>query len=81
MQGRHLDQLIMCSLYGIARVQEEQLQFKDIINKYKNMPQHDAKVYRNCLLESGEQGNIITFYNNIFMQRFKDYMLNWVWSL
>lgn len=38
MKGRHLDQTIMCSVYGMARVSDMQLQFKDIISKYKDQP-------------------------------------------
>lgn len=36
------------------------------------------QVWRTCLLDNGERANIITFYNEVFMPRFKDYILHWV---
>lgn len=39
------------------------------------------QVWRTCLLDNGERANIITFYNEVFMPRFKDYILHWVCPL
>lgn len=37
MVGRHLDQIIMCSVYGVAKVRSFNLKFKVIIDQYRNM--------------------------------------------
>lgn len=37
MVGRHVDQIIMCSIYGTAKVRQIPLTFKDIIKHYRVM--------------------------------------------
>ena len=36
LKNHHLDQMILCSIYGVFRVFQIPLKFQDIINKYKN---------------------------------------------
>ena len=36
---RHVDQLIMCSIYGISKVMDVPLTFKDIVCHYRSQPQ------------------------------------------
>ncbi|KAH9515689.1 Retinoblastoma-like protein 1, partial [Bulinus truncatus] len=52
MLDRHLDQLIMCSLYLIAKVTEKPLTFQNIMKCYRLQPQAHSHVYRSVLLSS-----------------------------
>jgi hypothetical protein len=45
MIDRHLDQIIMCSIYGVCRVNQlKDITFKNIIEQYKIQPQASSKV-------------------------------------
>jgi hypothetical protein len=39
LQGRHLHQVILCSVYGICKVNEVDMTFAHIINAYKKLPE------------------------------------------
>ncbi|KAK6982148.1 retinoblastoma-like protein 1 [Biomphalaria glabrata] len=52
MMDRHLDQLIMCSLYLIAKVTEKPLTFQNIMKCYRLQPQAHSHVYRSVLISS-----------------------------
>uniref|UniRef100_A0A8C2YGP2 RB transcriptional corepressor 1 n=1 Tax=Coturnix japonica TaxID=93934 RepID=A0A8C2YGP2_COTJA len=38
MRDRHLDQIMMCSMYGICKVKNVDLRFKTIVSAYKELP-------------------------------------------
>ena len=115
MKDRHLDQLLMCSLYICFKVAGQNITFTDIMKHYRNQPQAASHVYRSVLLkktastknddgsadtekpkesvkagppptptkpaasssvvDGEERGDLITFYNEVFMQRLKEYSL------
>jgi len=52
MRGRHLDQILMCSLYIIAKVSKQDVSFQDIMCSYRSQPQAKSRVYRNVLLDT-----------------------------
>ncbi|XP_036358198.1 retinoblastoma-like protein 1 isoform X2 [Octopus sinensis] len=53
MKDRHLDQIIMCSMYVIAKVATDPPQtFQNIMRCYRLQPQAQSHVYRNVLLSS-----------------------------
>ncbi|XP_076470216.1 retinoblastoma-like protein 1 [Babylonia areolata] len=51
MCDRHLDQLLMCSVYIMAKVTEKPLNFQDIMKCYRFQPQAQSHVYRSVLLD------------------------------
>ncbi|WOL12603.1 retinoblastoma-related protein-like [Canna indica] len=75
--NRHIDQIILCSLYGVAKVCHIGLTFKDIVNHYKKQPQCKPQVFRSIFVavpsanRNGrmveEYVDIITFYNQKFI--------------
>lgn len=77
MINRNLDQIIMCSLYGVSRVNQlKDITFKNIIEQYKSQPQASSKIYREVLLsKSGEFSDIISFYNSIFIPQMESFLL------
>ncbi|XP_063801376.1 retinoblastoma-like protein 2 isoform X2 [Pseudophryne corroboree] len=52
MKDRHLDQLLMCAVYVMAKVTEEDLSFHNIIKCYRTQPHAQSHVYRSVLLKS-----------------------------
>ncbi|GIY26106.1 retinoblastoma-like protein 1 [Caerostris extrusa] len=52
MCDRHLDQLLMCSVYVICKVTKEDRSFQEIMKHYRLQPQAASHVYRSVLLAS-----------------------------
>ncbi|XP_071959151.1 retinoblastoma-like protein 1 isoform X2 [Antedon mediterranea] len=50
MKDRHLDQLLMCSIYVICKVTRHDQQFQEIMRCYRMQPQAQSHVYRSVLL-------------------------------
>ncbi|KAJ6846103.1 retinoblastoma-related protein-like isoform X2 [Iris pallida] len=79
--NRHIDQLILCSFYGVAKVTQLSLTFKEIIQNYKKQPQCKLQVFRSIFVNwpstsrNGKRGqehvDIITFYNEVFIPTVK----------
>lgn len=52
LKDRHLDQMIMCSVYVISKVTGKQQPFQEIMKCYRLQPQAQSHVYRSVLLNS-----------------------------
>ncbi|XP_029007007.1 LOW QUALITY PROTEIN: retinoblastoma-like protein 1 [Betta splendens] len=50
MKDRHLDQLLLCSVYIISKITKEPRSFQDIMKCYRSQPQASSHVYRSVLL-------------------------------
>ncbi|XP_004585849.2 retinoblastoma-like protein 1 isoform X1 [Ochotona princeps] len=50
MRDRHLDQLLLCAFYIMAKVTKEERTFQEIMKSYRNQPQANSHVYRSVLL-------------------------------
>uniref|UniRef100_A0A8C8ARR7 RB transcriptional corepressor 1 n=1 Tax=Otus sunia TaxID=257818 RepID=A0A8C8ARR7_9STRI len=46
MRDRHLDQIMMCSMYGICKVKNVDLRFKIIVSAYKELPNANQEVWK-----------------------------------
>ena len=51
MRGRHIDQIMMCTVYGVCRVNSKELTFKKILDKYRQQSQTTSRVYRDVKLK------------------------------
>ncbi|KAE8576663.1 hypothetical protein XENTR_v10004275 [Xenopus tropicalis] len=51
MKDRHLDQLLLCAVYIMAKISKEERLFHDIMKCYRNQPQANSHVYRSVLLK------------------------------
>uniref|UniRef100_A0A670JUD1 RB transcriptional corepressor like 1 n=1 Tax=Podarcis muralis TaxID=64176 RepID=A0A670JUD1_PODMU len=51
MKDRHLDQLLICALFIMAKVSKDERTFQDIMKCYRNQPQANSHVYRSVLLK------------------------------
>ncbi|CAN4120683.1 unnamed protein product [Withania somnifera] len=79
--NRHIDQIILCSFYGVAKISQLNLTFKEIIYNYRKQPQCKPQVFRSVYVDwtsarhNGRTGSdhvdIITFYNEMFIPSVK----------
>ncbi|KAL3844511.1 hypothetical protein ACJIZ3_001914 [Penstemon smallii] len=79
--NRHIDQIILCCFYGVAKISQLNLTFKEIIFNYRKQPHCKPQVFRSVYvdwittLRNGKSGpdhvDIITFYNEIFVPAVK----------
>uniref|UniRef100_A0A8C3KMB1 Retinoblastoma-associated protein B-box domain-containing protein n=1 Tax=Calidris pygmaea TaxID=425635 RepID=A0A8C3KMB1_9CHAR len=51
MMDRHLDQLLMCAIYVMAKVTKEDRSFQNIMRCYRTQPQAKSHVYRSVLIK------------------------------
>ncbi|XP_065518039.1 retinoblastoma-like protein 2 isoform X3 [Lathamus discolor] len=51
MMDRHLDQLLMCAIYIMAKVTKEDRSFQNIMRCYRTQPQAKSHVYRSVLIK------------------------------
>ncbi|KAJ1413475.1 Retinoblastoma-associated protein, B-box [Sesbania bispinosa] len=83
--NRHIDQIILCCFYGVAKISQMNLTFREIIYNYRKQPQCKPQVFRSvfvdwslarrngaCKQRTGQEHvDIITFYNEIFIPSVK----------
>ncbi|XP_057721119.1 retinoblastoma-related protein isoform X1 [Arachis stenosperma] len=79
--NRHIDQIILCCFYGVAKISQLNLTFKEIIYNYRKQPQCKPQVFRNVFVDwsltrrNGRRGqehvDIIAFYNEVFIPTVK----------
>eukprot|EP00884_Botryococcus_braunii_P018471 jgi/Botrbrau1/5307/Bobra.0391s0021.4 len=82
LYGRHLDQLLLCAIYGVCKVHQlKQVTFKDIIGQYKKQAQCKTDTFRSVPislspdLEIQQTGDVILFYNSVFIPATKQFVL------
>ncbi|KAL5793547.1 hypothetical protein ACOSP7_002141 [Xanthoceras sorbifolium] len=75
--NRHIDQIILCCFYAIAKASHLDLTFKEIKTNYINQSQCRSQVFCCMSVNCSSKGNgkigqnqvgIVTFYNGIFIQ-------------
>ncbi|XP_048757821.2 retinoblastoma-like protein 1 isoform X3 [Ostrea edulis] len=57
MMDRHIDQIIMCAIYVMAKVSDHPQSFTDIMRCYRLQPQAESHVYRSVLLSCRTRRN------------------------
>lgn len=63
LYNRHLDQLILCTVYGVCKVNNIQTPFKNIIYQYKQMKDPcRQEVFRTVILEQTEDLEVRYFF-------------------
>lgn len=85
LRNRHVDHVIMCSMYAIcSKVYELQISFKNIISSYRSIcetsrmlaPTEVGKILMQIPLIDGNLGDIVRFYNRVFIPATKDQILD-----
>ncbi|KAK2514279.1 Rb1 [Columba guinea] len=77
MRDRHLDQIMMCCMYGICKVKNVDLRFKTIVSAYKELPNTNQETFKRVLIREEQYDSIIVFYNLEFMQKLKTNILQY----
>ncbi|NWR31137.1 RB protein, partial [Tachuris rubrigastra] len=77
MRDRHLDQIMMCSMYGICKVKNVDLRFKIIVLAYKRLCNTNQETFKRVLIREEQYDSIIVFYNLVFMQKLKTNILQY----
>nr|DBA32982.1 TPA: hypothetical protein GDO54_000720 [Pyxicephalus adspersus] len=77
MRDRHLDQIMMCSMYGICKAKNIDLRFKTIVTAYKQLTNTNQETFKHVLIREGKHDSIIVFYNLVFMQKLKSNILQY----
>jgi hypothetical protein len=73
MVDSSLDKIVMCCIYSVCKISKlPEVLFNEIISEYgaiQTASNQELSVFRECLIDSetGEQGDIITFYNRVFL--------------
>jgi hypothetical protein len=52
--GRHLDQILMCAVYGVCKVNQRQVTFLQIIEQYKRQPGASPRTFREVRMATAE---------------------------
>ena len=77
--SRNLEQIILCSVYGVCKVRHIPMKFQTIISAYKQFstPKGSFKdtVY-NCRLSDTKKGDIISLYNQVFIHSVKNFLIS-----
>ncbi|KAI4339113.1 hypothetical protein MLD38_024085 [Melastoma candidum] len=77
----HIDRIILCCFYVVAKISQTSLTFKEIINNYRKQPHCNPQVFRNVFVDwssapwngksEHDHVDIITFYNEMFIPSMK----------
>lgn len=78
LTGRHLDQIVMCTVYGVCKVNQRSVTFRHIIEQYKWQPKASPKVFREVRMASDceKPQDIICFYNQIYIPAMKEHLMH-----
>mmetsp|Transcript_3580 Transcript_3580/g.9354 ORF Transcript_3580/g.9354 Transcript_3580/m.9354 type:complete len:462 (-) Transcript_3580:545-1930(-) len=72
---RHIDQIVLAAIYGVCKIHATDVTFKDLVSAYKKLPNASSDTWLKVpLAKPGQVGNIISFYNDVFVPRCKDYL-------
>ncbi|KAJ7542452.1 hypothetical protein O6H91_10G107400 [Diphasiastrum complanatum] len=78
--NRHIDQIIMCTIYGVCKVRKGNITFREIIIHYKCQPHAKPHVFRNVFINltqkegkptGKETVDLVRFYNEVFVHATK----------
>ncbi|XP_022219372.2 retinoblastoma family protein [Drosophila obscura] len=73
LKERELDQLLICAIHLHGRLKDMRLSFSQILQHYRWQPHAHSQVYRLVSLGDGHFGNIIDFYNKIYMKSMENF--------
>lgn len=83
LYNRHVDQVVLCTLYGVAKVNQCLVTFREIVHHYMKQTQCKQEVYRAVVLKQSypdlkteQVGDIIQFYNSVFVPACQNQLLN-----
>ncbi|KAF9589844.1 hypothetical protein IFM89_028779 [Coptis chinensis] len=86
--NRHIDQIILCSFFGVAQFSKLNLTIQEILRSYVGQPRCKSQVYRSIFVDwsptchNGKTGQeyvgLTTFYNEIYFPSVKSILIQLV---
>lgn len=78
---RYLEQIIMCSVYAICKVtKKEKIKFQQIFSHYQEISNFSKYLFHcivfKCKMEDDQKGDIIKFYNEVFIPLLKGLIMS-----
>lgn len=73
--SRHLDQIILCTIYGVCKNSKVGISFKLLFEQHNSLYQTDSDLFTNVRLSDGRTGDVIKFYNEIYIAAMKDFLM------
>jgi hypothetical protein len=74
--NREMDQIIICTIYGVCKAKGLNVTFNNLISKYTEFYNDNGRLFRCVRLEGSTTGDIIRFYNDIFVKYMKNYLMS-----
>ncbi|KRW99451.1 Cyclin-like protein [Pseudocohnilembus persalinus] len=87
--NRHLEQIILCTIYSISKIHKQDVKFQDLIRTFENLYQQQIEtstlnlvqsdlneIIYNLNISENQKGDIITYYNQVFIQKIKSYIIS-----
>ncbi|XP_005106407.1 retinoblastoma-associated protein [Aplysia californica] len=75
IKNRHIDQILMCCIFGMCKVVGQDVRFKSIVHEYKTMAHARPEIHKHVYINRNKVDSIIVFYNHVFLQNIKPYIL------
>lgn len=72
--SRHLDHIILCSIYGVCKSNRADVTFKSLFDQHNLLYQADPQLFIKVKLLDNRTGDLIKFYNEVYIQTMKDYL-------
>jgi Retinoblastoma-associated protein B domain len=72
----HLDQLIMCTIYGICKCMKKDITFNKIITCYIEQKKNSQAIIYHVNIQGGESKDLIEYYNRVFIKATKDIIIS-----
>lgn len=73
--NRHVDHMIICTLYGVCKVNSA-ITFKQIVEKHRQLYLEDPEFFKKVRIDQENYGDIISFYNQVYITFMKDYLIH-----
>lgn len=77
---RHIDQLVLSTIYGVCKVLHHPLKFQEIITKYQELPSFDKADFieniHQVYINEIERADLIKFYNSVYISQMKTYLFS-----
>jgi hypothetical protein len=74
LTNRGIDVALLCTIFAVARVSDIYLPFTEILNVYRGMPLHAPEALAGVPLPHGRTGDIVVFYNEVYLPNVKSYI-------
>lgn len=73
---RNVDQIVICCIYGSCKAMNVNMTFNSIITKYWECYSDGDNIFRYVFIDSSSPtGDIITFYNRVFIERVRSLLV------